>query len=138
MANIITVVDDNKSNSKVSVNIVDDDNRSNFMANITTVVDDNKSNSKVSVNIVDDDNRSNFMANIITVVDDNKSNYMVSVNKVADENEANFNVNTVDDYINQIVSVCLYITTVTAQRPRTCRNTCEMSCFSGVCVDQPT
>ena len=49
MANIITVVDDNKSNSMVSVNIVDDDNRSNFMANIITVVDDNKSNSKVSV-----------------------------------------------------------------------------------------
>ena len=62
----------------------------------------------VCVNKMADDNKSNFIANIITVVDDNKSNSMVSVNKVADENEANFNVNTGDDYINRIVSVCVY------------------------------
>ena len=79
---------------------------------------DYKSNSTLCVNIVAvDDNKSNFMANVITVVEDNKSNSVVSVNKVTDDKEANFNVNTVDDYINWIVSVCLYITTVTAQRP---------------------
>ena len=99
-------------------------------------MDDDKSNSTASVSTVADDHKSNFMANVITVVDDNKINSMVSVNKVADENEANFNVNTVNDYINWIVSVCLYITTVTTQRPRTCRNTCEMSYFSCVRVDQ--
>ena len=98
-----------------------DDNKSNFMANVITVVDDNKSN---------------FMVSVTRVADDNKTNSMVSVNKMADKNEANYNVNMVDDYINRIVSACLYIATVTAQRPRTCRNTCEMSYFSGVRVDQ--
>ena len=85
-------------------------------------MDDDKGNSTASVSTVADDYKSNIMANVITVVDDNKINSMASDNKVADENEANFNVNTVNDYINWIVSVCLYITTVTAQRLRTCRN----------------
>ena len=77
------------------------------------------------------------MANVITVLDDNKSNFMMSVNKLDDKNEANFNVNKVDDYMNWIASRCLYIMTVTAHRPRTCRNTCKMSYFSCVRVDQP-
>ena len=120
-----------------SVNAMADD-KSNSTASVNIVADDNQSISMAIVNLLADDDKSNFMTNVITVVDDNKSNSMVRVDRMADENDVNFNVNTVDDYVSWIVSLCLYITTVTAQRPRTCRSTCVMSYFSCVHVYQPT
>ena len=138
MVNVKTVADGNESNSVARVNTIVDDDTSNFLATVNTVADDNKRCSTASVNAMGDDKKSNFVVSVNKVADDNKSNSMVSVNKVADENEAKFNVNTVNEYMNcWIVSVCLYFTTVTVQRPRTCRNTCEMSYFSDVREDQP-